>query len=62
LGDGGVNAIRQGRTVALPPEQAAIPGTVRIYAPGLGFLGLGEIEPQGHLVPRRLISAAANRA
>jgi len=55
----GVGALRQGQTVAIPVEP---PGTVRIYAAGLGFLGLGEIEPVGRLVPLRLISAASNRA
>ena len=54
---GGVSAFRQGRTVSLPegrPESS--PGTVRIYADGLGFLGLGEIEAAGRLVPLRLIA------
>jgi len=56
---GGVQAFRQGQTVATADDE---PGTVRIYAEGLGFLGLGEIRPAGRLVPLRLISAAANRA
>jgi tRNA pseudouridine55 synthase len=63
LPPGGVSAFRQGQTVkvtAEPPEMA--PGTVRIYAAGLGFLGLGEIEAAGLLKPLRLISSAANRA
>jgi tRNA pseudouridine55 synthase len=51
---GGVSAFRQGQTVAVPVE---LPGTVRIYAAGLGFLGLGEIEAAGRLVPLRLISS-----
>ncbi|MDB6082958.1 MAG: hypothetical protein JWN43_839 [Gammaproteobacteria bacterium] len=51
---GGVNAFRQGQTVAIGAE---IPGNVRIYAAGVGFLGLGAIEPAGRLVPLRLISA-----
>ena len=57
LSAGGVSAFRQGQTVSLPaglPE--ASPGTVRIYADGLGFLGLGEIEAAGRLVPLRLIA------
>jgi hypothetical protein len=37
------------------PGGAPIP--VRIYAAGLGFLGLGQIEAAGRLVPLRLISA-----
>jgi tRNA pseudouridine55 synthase len=56
---GGVGAFRQGQTLAIPDDE---PGTVRIYAAGLGFLGLGEIEAAGRLVPLRLISAAMNRA
>jgi tRNA pseudouridine55 synthase len=55
----GAEAFRQGRTVAVPRE---LPGKMRIYAPGLGFLGLGAVQAAGRLVPLRLISAAANRA
>jgi tRNA pseudouridine55 synthase len=55
----GVGAFRQGQTVTVAEEAL---GTVRIYAAGLGFLGLGEIEAAGRLVPLRLISSAANRA
>lgn len=54
-----VEALRQGQSVEVPVE---CPGTVRIYAPGLGFLGLGAVRPPGRLVPLRLISAATNRA
>jgi tRNA pseudouridine55 synthase len=56
---GGVSAFRQGQTVSVPVE---LPGMVRIYAAGLGFLGLGELEATGSLKPLRLISAATNRA
>ena len=57
---GGVSAFRQGQTVAIPPDLSEMaPGKVRIYAAGLGFLGLGQMEPTGHLVPLRLI---ANKA
>jgi tRNA pseudouridine55 synthase len=56
---GGVSAFRQGQTVSVPVE---LPGMVRIYAAGLGFLGLGQIEAAGRLVPLRLISSVANRA
>jgi len=59
LSAGGVSAFRQGQTVSVAEDT---PGTVRIYAAGLGFLGLGEIEATGRLVPLRLISAATNRA
>jgi len=51
----GVSAFRQGQTVSVPVEPL---GTVRIYADGLGFLGLGQIEAAGRLVPLRLISSA----
>lgn len=55
----GVSAFRQGQTVSIPVEAPGIlPGTVRIYAAGLGFLGLGEIEASGRLIPLRLISSA----
>jgi tRNA pseudouridine55 synthase len=56
---GGVSAFRQGQTVSIPAE---MPGNVRIYAAGLGFLGLAAIEPAGRLVPIRLVAAAANGA
>jgi tRNA pseudouridine55 synthase len=49
-----VSAFRQGQTV---PVHLEAPGTVRIYAVGLGFLGLGEIQAAGRLVPLRLISS-----
>jgi tRNA pseudouridine55 synthase len=55
----GALAFRQGRTIVVPREA---PGTVRIYAPDQGFLGLGAVEAAGRLVPLRLISAATNRA
>ena len=58
LPDSGVAAFRQGQTV---PVAGAALGTVRIYASGLGFLGLGEIGPAGRLVPLRLIAARATR-
>jgi len=39
----GVSALRQGQTVSLAAEfPATAPGRVRIYAAGLGFLGLGK--------------------
>jgi tRNA pseudouridine55 synthase len=59
LPEGGVNAFRQGQSVSIAAQP---PGMVRIYAAGLGFLGLGEVEAAGRLVPLRLIAAAANRA
>jgi len=56
---GGVTAFRQGQTLSVPAEE---PGNVRIYAVGLGFLGLAELQAAGRLVPLRLVSAAVNRA
>jgi tRNA pseudouridine55 synthase len=55
----GIDAVRQGRSVTVDGECT---GNVRIYAPGLGFVGLGWVEASGRLKPLRLISAAANRA
>jgi tRNA pseudouridine55 synthase len=54
----GVSAFRQGQAVSIPVES---PGNVRIYASGLGFLGLGAVLPAGRVVPIRLIAGAANR-
>jgi tRNA pseudouridine55 synthase len=56
LPPGGVRALRQGQAVTITAE---LPGTVRIYAAGMGFLGLGEIEAAGRLVPLRLISSVS---
>lgn len=55
----GVSAFRQGQTVSITADK---PGTLRIYAAGGGFLGLGELHPAGRLVPLRLVSAITNRA
>jgi tRNA pseudouridine55 synthase len=55
---GGVSALRQGQTLSIPED---LPGNVRIYAAGMGFLGLGAIEPAGRLVPIRLIASAEDR-
>ena len=57
LSAAGVSAFRQGQSIAIPADlPRTLPGTVRIYAAGLGFLGLGEIEDTGRLVPLRLIA------
>ena len=54
----GVSAFRQGQTISVPVEDPQPkPGTVRIYAAGLGFLGLGQIDATGRLIPLRLISS-----
>jgi tRNA pseudouridine55 synthase len=55
LPSGEVSAFRQGQTVSIAAE---IPGNVRIYAAGVGFLGLGAVEPAGRVVPVRLVSSA----
>jgi tRNA pseudouridine55 synthase len=55
----GIEAVRQGRSVQVGGECT---GNVRIYAVGLGFVGLGAVEASGRLKPLRLISAATNRA
>jgi tRNA pseudouridine55 synthase len=52
-----LSALRQGQTVTVTADPAE---KVRIYAAGLGFIGLGAIQPAGRLVPVRLISALAN--
>jgi tRNA pseudouridine55 synthase len=61
LSAGGVSAFRQGQAVwpvDFPGSRSGtVPGKVRIYAAGLGFLGLGEIEATGRLVPLRLIAS-----
>jgi tRNA pseudouridine55 synthase len=62
---GGVSALRQGQPVfaggEAPTGSDTACGTVRIYADGLGFLGLGEFDA-GLLRPLRLIASDANRA
>jgi tRNA pseudouridine55 synthase len=53
-------AVRQGQSVTVAEDMVgniAVP--VRIYAAGLGFLGLGRVLPGGRLVPLRLICADA---
>lgn len=64
LAAAGVGAFRRGQTISVAVDSpaalhAAAPGKVRIYAAGLGFLGLGEIEATGRLVPLRLIANSA---
>jgi len=62
VSDACVVDIRQGKSISLQGDTGGTPGTVRIYSAGLGFLGLGEIEAAGRLIPLRLISSDANRA
>ncbi len=54
LAAAGVSALRQGQAVSVPESS---PGNVRIYAAGLGFLGLGSVEPAGRVVPIRLVAS-----
>ena len=54
LPERGVSALRQGQAVAMAEER---PGNVRIYAAGLGFLGLAAIEAAGRVIPLRLVAA-----
>jgi tRNA pseudouridine55 synthase len=56
---GGVSAFRQGQAVSVPLAEA---GNVRIYAAGLGFLGLAAVEAPGRIVPIRLVAAAPRDA
>jgi len=58
---GGSTRVRRARPSVLLGKSPGLPGTVRIYAEGLGFLGWGKIEAAGLLKPLRLISSAANR-
>jgi tRNA pseudouridine55 synthase len=62
LASSGVSAFRQGKSLSVAMDASGTvpptaPGRVRIYAAGLGFLGLGEIEAGGRLVPLRLIAS-----
>lgn len=45
-------ALTQGQVVCV--HAATAPGTVRIYAPDCVFIGLGELEADGRLRPRRI--------
>ncbi len=53
-----LRAFRQGRPVMISGEiPANSAANVRVYGPGVGFLGLGSIDSSGHLVPMRLVAA-----
>ena len=54
LPEHGVGAFVQGQSIRLPD---GVPGNVRIYAAGLGFLGLATIKPCGRAIPLRLIAS-----
>ncbi len=49
--------LRQGQAVTARHDLAL--GWVRLYEPGRGFLGLGEVLDDGRVAPRRLLAAAA---
>lgn len=53
LGAAEAGALAQGRSIASGP--GAGPGLVRLYGPGDGFLGLGEVVPGPRIVVRRLL-------
>jgi hypothetical protein len=44
----------RGGPVAAPGGH--LPGPVRLYAPGHRFLGVGELQTDGLVVPRRLVA------
>ncbi len=53
-------AVLQGQAVPVPADaggDAAL--SVRVYGAGVGFLGLGSMEPSGRLVPVRLVAAGS---
>lgn len=50
--------VRQGQSVWQARQQNR--GLVRLYGEGAGFLGVGEITPDGKIAPKRLIVPASN--
>lgn len=53
LGAEAARRLRHGQTVRT--EARAAETHVRIYGPGAEFLGLGSVDPEGHLRPKRLM-------
>jgi tRNA pseudouridine55 synthase len=49
-------ALRVSRGGAVLPPPGHFPGLVRLYAPGHRFLGVGELQPDGLVAPRRLVA------
>jgi len=49
--------LRQGQAVTA--RRDLVPGWVRLYEPERGFLGLGEVQDDGRVAPRRLLAIAA---
>jgi tRNA pseudouridine55 synthase len=52
----GQAALRLSRGAPVLPPPGHDPGLVRLYAPGRRFLGVGEIQPDGLVAPRRLVA------
>lgn len=52
----GPPALRLSRGGPVPAPAGHAPGPVRIYGPGDSFLGVGEVEPDGLVRPRRLVA------
>ena len=46
-----------GQAVDSGPGEAGVTGPVRVYAEGDGFLGVGELDVNGRLLPRRIMHA-----
>jgi tRNA pseudouridine55 synthase len=49
-------ALRVSRGGPVPPPPGHYSGFVRLYAPGHRFLGVGELQPDGLVAPRRLVA------
>ena len=49
-------ALRVSRGGPVPPPPGHYSGFVRLYAPGQRFLGVGELQPDGLVAPRRLVA------
>lgn len=56
LDDNASRAVRQGQR--WPAPSGTGPGLCRLYAPDHGFIGLGEVTPDGSLEPRRMMQGA----
>ena len=52
--------VKHGQSVVLPPEAVSSPGWVRIYDSRDRFLGLGTLDSEGNLAPRRLFIQQEN--
>ncbi|MEQ1800405.1 MAG: tRNA pseudouridine(55) synthase TruB [Gammaproteobacteria bacterium] len=52
----GSRALRVSRGGPVPAPPGHGPGPVRLYGPGGTFLGVGEVQPDGVVTPRRLVA------